>query len=64
MVQSTFLRAVEAGASTLLPPPSWGRVGEGGISINVLVATPTPAPSPQGGGVLTRAARLNAIIVS
>jgi hypothetical protein len=36
----------------LLPPPLWGRVGEGGGPIARIerVITPTPNPSPQGGG--------------
>src|SRR5258706_10236878 len=39
-----------------LPPPLWGRVGEGGGSrgkwrrLIATAATPTPDPSPQGGG--------------
>jgi putative ABC transport system substrate-binding protein len=37
----------------LLPPPLWGRVGEGGDASGTKFAfrtTPTPNPSPQGGG--------------
>jgi len=37
-----------------LPPPLWGRVGEGGSpSGSLLRGTPTPDPSPQGGGERT-----------
>jgi ATP-dependent helicase Lhr and Lhr-like helicase len=34
----------------VLPPPVWGRVGEGGGATLNHLATPTPNPSPQGGG--------------
>src|SRR5262249_30227856 len=40
----------------LLPPPLWGRGGEGGrccCASYVHNSTPTPNPSPQGGGELT-----------
>src|SRR5262249_23819681 len=44
----------------LLPPPLWGRVGEGGGTARVRWrhlrknrATPTPNPSPEGGGERT-----------
>ena len=40
-------------AHSLLPPPLWGRVGEGGGEIppnDGTLTTPTPDPSPQGGG--------------
>ncbi len=35
-----------------LPPPLWGRVGEGG-SLNGSLCWGTPNPSPQGGGERT-----------
>src|SRR5262249_29686909 len=38
----------------VLPPPLWGRAGEGGWCVwqhwCTNLATPTPNPSPQGGG--------------
>ena len=36
----------------LLPPPLWGRVGEGVARsrLTAMLTTPTPNPSPQGGG--------------
>src|SRR5262249_5879498 len=44
----------------LLPPPLWGRAGEGGVrrdnggaTCEGNRATPTPNPSPQGGGERT-----------
>src|SRR5262249_24160864 len=49
----------------VLPPPLWGRVGEGGDAVTPLRrywrqtrATPTPNPSPQGGGECTEFAAL------
>src|SRR5262249_62196427 len=46
-----------SGELSLLPPPLWGRVGEGGGAHGkrrcVNLATPTPSPSPQGGGECT-----------
>jgi hypothetical protein len=40
------------GHSLSLPPPLWGRVGEGGscVASHAHANTPTPIPSPQGGG--------------
>ncbi|MDI3468545.1 MAG: hypothetical protein OJF62_000608 [Pseudolabrys sp.] len=38
---------------SLLPPPLWGRVGEGGSCLPRWTPTPTAfggRPSPQGGG--------------
>jgi crotonobetainyl-CoA:carnitine CoA-transferase CaiB-like acyl-CoA transferase len=40
-----------------LPPPLWGRAGEGGGAAQYL-PTPTPDPSPQGGGECTDIAPL------
>jgi hypothetical protein len=47
----------------VLPPPLWGRVGEGGDAVTRLWrrlrknrTTPTPNPSPQGGGERTELA--------
>ena len=45
-----------SGRLGLLPPPLWGRVGEGGGAIcnsEGDLMTPTPNPSPQGGGAHT-----------
>src|SRR5262249_34668833 len=39
--------------SLSLPPPLWGRAGEGGTECSATherLSTPTPNPSPQGGG--------------
>jgi FO synthase len=54
-----------AGAATpppsLLPPPLWGRAGEGGDGCRTWaphLMTPTPNPSPQGGGECTAIAPL------
>src|SRR5262245_1099925 len=45
----------------LLPPPLWGRGGEGGGAVwqrvHANLATPTPNPSPQGGGERTSVRR-------
>ncbi|MEX2035222.1 MAG: 23S rRNA (adenine(2503)-C(2))-methyltransferase RlmN [Xanthobacteraceae bacterium] len=52
--------------SSLLPPPLWGRVGEGGMSHDtgrVQRSTPTPDPSPQGGGEKKAGDRLVSNIV-
>src|SRR5712691_10472374 len=41
----------------LLPPPLWGRAGEGGGAMTTrLTTTPTPNPSPQGRGERTEIA--------
>src|SRR5262249_60724924 len=44
----------------LLPPPLWGRGGEGGGAVwqrvHANLATPAPSPSPQGGGELSQRA--------
>jgi len=43
----------KSGELGLLPPPLWGRVGEGVVRVAngaPNLATPTPSPSPQGGG--------------
>src|SRR5262249_27859981 len=43
----------------VLPPPLWGRVGEGGCGDAPTLPypiTPTPNPSPQGGGEQTESA--------
>ncbi len=43
-----------SGAEGVLPPPLWGRAGEGGSPSGSLCwGTPTPNPSPQGGGERT-----------
>ncbi|BAM87773.1 branched-chain amino acid transport system ATP-binding protein [Bradyrhizobium oligotrophicum S58] len=47
----TRCRAIAA-----LPPPLWGRAGEGGTKERLPLWTPTPDPSPQGGGERTVAA--------
>jgi len=51
-----------SGELSLLPPPLWGRVGEGVVRMAkrrcVNLATPTPSPSPQGRGECTEYAAL------
>src|SRR5262249_34958683 len=45
-----------SGRLGLLPPPLWGRAGEGVVlwqRERASLATPTPNPSPQGGGERT-----------
>jgi hypothetical protein len=47
------------GKRGLLPPPLWGRAGEGGgaiVTSATRCGTPTPNPSPQGGGERTETA--------
>src|SRR5215468_3714958 len=53
-----FWSAISASSELgLLPPPLWGRAGEGGSSRDAPIAphrtTHTPNPSPQGGGERT-----------
>jgi hypothetical protein len=54
------VRRSSSGVLGLLPPPLWGRVGEGGGAVwqrrRFNLATPTPNPSPQGGGERTESA--------
>src|SRR5262249_49303479 len=53
-------------ATALLPPPLWGRVGEGGRSYCVSYVTnlhPTPNPSPQGGGEQIKFAASNLMLI-
>ena len=47
-----LVEAIQGLLALLLPPPSWGRAGEGGIQNRR--NSPTPNPSPQGGGGLGR----------
>src|SRR5262249_59489908 len=48
-----FVGSQPCGALGLLPPPLWGRAGEGGDAVRRHLrrnrTTPTPNPSPQGG---------------
>src|SRR5262245_55287416 len=49
-----------SGELSLLPPPLWGRAGEGGSAGDAPAlphaTSPTPNPSPQGGGERTECA--------